>query len=74
MVESIIALVDVILEIAKIKIERKYIDQYLELKRAWYEEKNKPDSTRSDAVLDNIKRELRLVGEAIAADARTKNT
>jgi len=73
MVPAIIQLVDVILDIVKIKIERKYIDQYLELKRAWYEETNKADAVRSDAVLDNLKFELRVVSEAIAADARAKN-
>lgn len=66
-------MIDTILDIVKIKVERKYIDEYVSLKRDWYEEKNKPEGVRSDAVLDNLKHELLLVGEAIAADARIKN-
>lgn len=54
------------------KESRKYLDQMIELKRAWYEEFNK--SNPSDAVLDNIERELRIIGEAFASQIGAENT
>jgi hypothetical protein len=52
----------------------KYRDKYLELRKKWYEEFNKPEDIRSDAVLDNIELELRLIGEAFSTSVIGKNT
>ncbi len=53
--------------------KHKYTDKIIELKRLRYEEQNKPDDKRSDAVLDNIDFELRAVGLAFYALARQQD-
>lgn len=73
MFTSIIGIVEAVLHIWAKKLDRKYIDRVAELKRAYYEEQNKPDDQRSDAVLDNLCFELRLVSAALAADLRAQN-
>lgn len=50
------------------KEKRKYIDQLLEIRTNYYAEINKPQSDRSDAVLDNLEFRLRLLGLAFSAD------
>lgn len=70
MVTVILELAKSLLSIVDIKIRRKYIDQLLELERLYYAEINKTDGVRSNAVLDNIEHELRVIGSAIAADSR----
>ena len=54
----------------KTEIQRRY----LFLKESWYAEYNKPDTDRSDAVMDNIKFELRQLIDTFASQARTSNT
>lgn len=56
------------------KEARKYIDQKIALEKAWYAEYNKPDSDRSDAVLDNIEFQLRTLCIAFAAEAGKSDT
>lgn len=73
MVTAILGILDSVLHIWAKKLDRKYIDKLAELKRAWYEENNKPRDQQSDAILDNIKFELRIISSAIAADLRIAN-
>ncbi len=73
MVTSILALIESVLSIANTIIKRKYINRVNDLKRAYYEEYNKPADKRSDAVLDNLVRELCIACESLAADLRIQN-
>lgn len=54
------------LSIWESKEKRKYVDKLMELKRDWYEEFNKGPGKRNNAVLDNIKLELRILAAAFA--------
>lgn len=58
------------LELWDDKEKHKYIDRLLELKKEYYNEFNKPDDQRSDAVLDNITFELRILGDSFASSSR----
>ena len=49
------------------KEKTKYIDKLMSLKKDYYAEINKPLAERSDAVLDNVLFELRVLGVAFAA-------
>lgn len=55
------------------KEKRKYVDRVIELKRAHYEEYNKDPAHRSDAVLDNLEHELRIVAIGFAASVGAEN-
>jgi hypothetical protein len=71
------ALLDILAEALKLwntKEKTKYQDRYLSLKRDYYAEQNKDADSRSDAVLDNLEFELRILGHAVAAGLREQNT
>lgn len=51
----------------------KYIDRLEQLKKDYYAEFNKDLSLRSDAVLDNVQFELRILAVSFAASVGTKN-
>jgi hypothetical protein len=74
MVEAIIKLLEVGLSLWLSKEKTKYWDRLMALKKDWYVESNKPDSARSDAVLDNIGFELRVLSLAFSAEAGKQNT
>lgn len=67
---SILGIVEAALSIWASKLRQKYIDKVETIKRAYYEESNKPAEERSDAVLDNLEFELRLVTASLAADIK----
>jgi chorismate mutase len=71
---AILGIVEAALSIWASKLRQKYIDRVGEIKRAYDEEYNKPDSERSDAVLDNLERELCIAAEELAAEIRAKNS
>lgn len=52
----------------------KYVSKLVTLKEQYYAEFNKPADQRSDAVLDNIEFELRLLATGFASSVGTKNT
>lgn len=56
------------------KEKTKYVDQLMKLKKEYYEEVNKPDDKRDDAVLDNLEFQLRLLGSAFASGVIQSNT
>jgi len=62
------------LEIWEHKERNKYIRKMINLKKDWYEEYNKDPSDRSDAILDNVEFELRILVEAFASKIGTKDT
>lgn len=73
MIESILGILEAGLSLWNTKEARKYQDQVIKLKKEFYEEYNKPDNERSDARLDNIMRELLIIGEGFTAEIRTKD-
>lgn len=58
------------LEIWNSKEKTKYVDRLVSIKTSYYREFNKPDSARSDAVLDNLRIELCILADAFSAAAR----
>lgn len=54
------------------KEARKYVDKLIRLKRDYYEEYNQEIS--DDAVLDNLRFELRLLSEAFSSKVGAENT
>lgn len=70
MTELLLKVIGSALSIWDSKEKTKYEDQYNKLMRDWYEEINKPDDIRSNAVLDNIEFELRLFGDRFSAAIR----
>ena len=61
------------LSIAEFKEKHKYIDKLIALEKAYHEEYIKPLTHRSDAVLDNLEWELRLLSTAFGAAIRVKD-
>ncbi len=51
------------------KDKTKYIDKVIKLKTEYRDELNKPEDSRSGAVLDNIEFELRLIASAFSSIA-----
>lgn len=49
------------------KEKTKYIDQKIKLEKKFYEEYNKNLSVRSDAVLDNVQHELRILCSTVSS-------
>ena len=60
------------LSIWQSKEARKYLDKLIKLKTDYYEEYNQEIS--DDAVLDNIRFELRILGEAFTSKVGTANS
>lgn len=56
------------------KEKTKLADKVIELKRLRYEEQNKSEDLRSDAVLDNLEFELRLAAHAFYSLVREQNS
>jgi hypothetical protein len=73
MIASILAIIGAILSIVEINLRRKYLDQYLNLQRAYHEAINKPPQEWDDAVIDNIEFELRVLARAISSDVALMN-
>jgi len=69
MVELIFKILGTGLSIWETKEKRKYIDELLELKKAWYYEDNKPFNQRDNSALDNIERRLFELGDIFASGA-----
>ena len=59
------------LSIWQSKESRKYLDKLIKLKKEYYEEYNQEIS--DDAVLDNIRFELRLLSEAFSSKVGAAN-
>lgn len=73
MFEALLKLAGGVVDWLVLKEKNKYRDKLASLKKAYYEESNKPDSERSDAVLDNLSFELRLVSDSIYSSLREQN-
>jgi len=65
---ALLQIIGAVLSIVADKVRRKYIDEYLELKQAWYDEYNRPREQRNNAALDTIKFRIVALSQTIAAD------
>lgn len=68
LITTILRLVASILSIVEMNIRRKYIDKYQELKKAYYDEYNKPREKRNNAALDTIEFEILTLAKTIQDD------
>lgn len=73
MVEVIFQLLQAGINLADDIIKTKYQDQYIKLKERYYEEFNKDPAQRSDAILDNVESELRILASSFAASVGKPN-
>jgi hypothetical protein len=74
MFESLLVVLGAGLQLWLSKEKTKYVDKLISLKKDYYEESNKPFDLRSDAVLDNLEFELRILGTAFAANVGKQDT
>lgn len=65
---SLLGIVDAVLQLKVLKEQRKYVDEKMAIEKEHYEESNKPDDVRDNAVLDNLGFRLRQLASAIAGD------
>lgn len=56
------------------KEKNKYSEKLLSLRKARYEEENRPMDQRNDAVLDGLNFELRILVDSFAANIGESNT
>lgn len=70
MIETILKLIGSGVEFLHTREKRKYQDQYLKLRREYYEEANKPYHEVDDARLSYIKHELKLLGSIVADELK----
>lgn len=68
MFESLLTVLGAGLSIWNNKERTKYVDQLMSLKRRYYEEFNKDAEHRSDAILDGIESELRILASAFSTN------
>lgn len=73
MFETLLSVLETGLSLWDHEDSHKYRDKVIDLRRRWNEEKNKADSDRSDAVLDNLEFELRLCAIGFASEARSSD-
>jgi len=74
MVGTLLGILEAGLSIWASREKTKYQDRYIKLKREWYEEYNKPEDRRSDAELDRIEFDIRVLCLAVSAQIRAENT
>lgn len=67
MVESIFAILGAALSIWDSKEKTKYIDRLIYLKKKYRDEFNKPENIRDNAVIDNVRFEIKLLCDSAAA-------
>lgn len=51
--------------------KNKYTDKLMELKTKYYEEANKPEDQRSDAVMDNLMFELKVLSDSFVTSVNS---
>lgn len=74
MFESLLTVLGAGLSIWNNKERTKYVDQLMSLKRRYYEEFNKSAEHRSDAILDGIESELRILASAFSTSVGKPDT
>ena len=68
MFESLLTVLGAGLSLWNNKERTKYVDQLMSLKQRYYEEYNKDAEHRSDAILDSIELELRILASAFSTN------
>ena len=74
MIETILGVLTAAFTLWDDILKDKYVGKLVSLKEQYYAEFNKPADQRSDAVLDNIEFELRVLANSFAASVGAKNT
>ncbi len=70
MILQIISLLSAGLTLWSDKEKNKYIDKLIELKKKYYEESNKLEADRDDAVMDNILFELKILSDSFVTSVK----
>lgn len=73
MIGSIIALLTAGLQLWGSKEKTKYLDRLIKLKKDFYEEYNKAENERDDAVLDNIAFDIKLLCDSFSSAIGAEN-
>lgn len=63
---AILDLIDVALKIWLFKLKNKYVQQSADLRKAYYEESNKPRGVIDDAVMCNLEEAIKQLAITIA--------
>lgn len=74
MIGQVIQLLMTGLSLWQNKEARKYIDKVIKLKQEYHDEMAKPETERSDAVLDDIDFQLRTLSIAFCSSASGENS
>jgi hypothetical protein len=73
LVESVFAILGAALSIWDSKEKTKYIDRLIDLKTRYRKEANKPENIRDNAVLDNLRFDIKLLCDSAAARLSNQN-
>ncbi|QDP68082.1 MAG: hypothetical protein Unbinned5081contig1003_14 [Prokaryotic dsDNA virus sp.] len=74
MIESVFKLLEAGLTLWNTKESKQYLKEVINLKKEFYEEFNKDERNRSNAVLDNIKHQLRIIEEGFTSQVGITHT
>ena len=72
MIDTVLALLTAGLNLWLNEEKTKYVDHKISLEKQYYEEYNKPIGERSDAVLDNLVFQLRILASAFVTASSGK--
>lgn len=70
LIGTILSLAENLLALWVSKEKDKYNAKLVELKQAFYAEKNKPEAERDFAVIDNLRFEIQLFADALATQVK----
>tara|TARA_R100001086_G_C11848201_1_gene260856 strand:- start:9472 stop:9705 length:234 start_codon:yes stop_codon:yes gene_type:complete len=73
-IESVFKLLEAGLTLWNTKESKQYLKEVINLKKEFYEEFNKDERNRSNAVLDNIKHQLRIIEEGFTSQVGITHT
>lgn len=73
MIQVIFNVLQAALQLWENKEKTKYVDKLISLRKSYHEEINKSPDTRSDAVLDDIEFELRVLSIAFSTTVTGSN-
>ena len=74
MIKTLFSVLEQGLKLWNTKEAKEYLEKVIKLKRQFYEEYNKPIDDRSNAVLDNIERELCIIADTFASNVAPKDS
>lgn len=65
--QALFAIAEHTLSIYDTKTSRKYLDEVIALRKAYYNEQNKPEESRNFAIMDNAINRLCIITEATSS-------